>query len=181
LNVLDHYHDVVARMLRKGETITTPALCYRVTIRGTFVNQADTFDPSRHSLHVCVSPGPLLRRALRDAPVEKYLGSEREPRPTCYVDAYSGEQNGALTPLELGRLLGQDLRFDLSDPEQGMFFLDEAGGETRVVSVGLNAPAQLVFLVPDLAAGPYRLEVRCRYEGSDELRIGRLKEPLTVH
>jgi hypothetical protein len=180
LNVLNHYHNVVARTLLKGEIIKTPAVHYRVSIRGTFAHQGDSFDPSRHQLAVRLNAGPLLRRALRDAQVEKYLGTKAVPRPLCYVDAYSGEQNGTLTPGELGRLIGKDLRFDPADPEQGIFFLDEAGGETRVASVGLNTPSQLVFAVPALPAGSYRLEVRVLYEGEDKPRSGELEEALTV-
>jgi hypothetical protein len=180
LNVLNHYHNVVARTLLKGETVNTPAVHYRVSLRGTFAHQGDSFDPSRHQLTIRLSAGPLLHRALRDAQVEKHLAVKVEPRPLCYVDTYSGEENGPLSPGEMGRLIGKHLRFDPGDPEQGIFFLHEGGGETRVPSVGLNMPAHLAFIVPALPAGSYRLQVRVLFEGEDRPRSGELEETLTV-
>ena len=112
--------------------------------------------------------------------MDKYLGVEIAPRPACYIDAFTGERNGTVTPREVGRLIGEHLRFDLGDPQQGIFFLDEAGGETRVSSVGLNKPGHLVFIVPELVTGRYGLEVRALFNGDGDLRTGKLKEALTV-
>ncbi len=182
LNVLNHYQDVVARMLLKGETVNTPAVRYRVSIQGTFVNQADSFDSTRHRLVVRLSAGRLLRKALRDARLDKYLGDMLVPKPVCYIDTSSGAQNGVVTPREQGRLIGEHLRFDPADVSQGIFFLTESGAETRVASVGLNRPGHLMFIVPELAAGRYRLEVRGPFNGNEgqEVRAGRLDAVLTV-
>jgi hypothetical protein len=182
LNVLCHYNDVIARMLLKGEIVNTPAVRYKVSIRGPFANQADSFDPARHQVTVRLSAGPLLRRAMRDAAPEKYKGTVVVPQPQSYIDTFTGAQNSALTPHQEGRLVGNDLRFDPADARQGVFFLDEAGTATRVPAAGLNLPSQLMFIVPELAAGTYRLEVRALFghDGEEELRVGRLGAVLTV-
>lgn len=182
LNVLRHYNDVVARTLLKGETIATPAVRYHVSIRGLFANQADSFDPDRHRLMVQISAGPLLRKAIRDARPEKQTGGVIAPQPECYIDTYTGAQNSVLTPRQQGHLIGEHLRFDPADMRQGVFFLDQAGAETRVPAVGLNRPSQLMFIVPELAAGRYRLEVRALFNGhgESEVRSGRLSALLTV-
>jgi hypothetical protein len=182
LNVIRHYNEVIARMLLKGETINTPAVRYRVSIRGPFTNPADSFDPERHQVMVRVSAGPLLRKALRDATPEKLKGTIVVPQPQSYIDTYTGVQNDVLTPQQEGRVVGTDLRFDPADARQGVFFLDEGGTETRVPVVGLNMPGHLMFIVPALAAGAYRLEVRSLFgnNGEEELREGRLGAVLTV-
>ena len=182
LNVIRHYNDVIARMLLKGENINTPAVRYKTSVRGTFANQSDAFDPARHQVTAQLSAGPLLRHALRDATLEKVKGTVVVPQPQCYIDTYSGAQNGVLTPNQVGRLVGKDLRFDPDDERQGVFFLNEAGAATRVLAAGLNMPSHLVFIVPDLAAGAYRLEVRVLFShnGEEELRTGRLGAALAV-
>ena len=182
LNVIRHYNDVIARMLLKGETINTPAVRYRTSIRGTFTSLKDSFDSGRHQVVAKLSAGPLLREAMRAAVAEKYKGTIVVPQPASYIDTYTGAQNDVLTPGQEGRVIGEDLRFDPADDRQGVFFLDEAGVETRVPAVGLNMPSHLMFIVPALAAGPYRLEVRSLFSnsGEEEIRTGRLGAVLTV-
>ncbi|MCK4341636.1 MAG: DUF4469 domain-containing protein [Phycisphaerae bacterium] len=66
---------------------------------------------------------------------------------------------------------------------EGLYFVADAGGETKVPTVQKNKPSQLVFLVPNLAAGTYHVEVRARMgtgTSARELRIGRLDSALTV-
>jgi hypothetical protein len=182
LNVIRHYNEVVARMLLKGETINTPAVRYKTSIRGPFTNPKDSFDPERHEVVARLSAGPLLREAMRQAEVERYKGTIVVPQPSSYIDTYTGMQNDVLTPGQEGRVLGDDLRFDPADDRQGVFFLDEAGVATRVPAVGLNMPSHLMFIVPVLAAGTYRLEVRALFShnGEEEIRTGRLGAVLTV-
>jgi hypothetical protein len=50
----------------------------------------------------------------------------------------------------------------------------------RVEDVAQLTNRELIFRVPDdLAAGHYKVEVRCRF-GKNSLRIGRLEEELMV-
>jgi hypothetical protein len=43
-----------------------------------------------------------------------------------------------------------------------------------------NRLRELIFVVPDLPAGDYQLEVRARLGGTDDLRTGALENVLTV-
>ena len=182
LNVIRHYNDVIAWRLVRGETINTPAVRYRTSIRGPWANELDSFDPERHEVVVNLSAGPVLRKAMRDARPERYEGGTAVPRPKSYIDTYTGAQNGVVTPGQVGQVLGRYLRFDPADPLQGVFFLDEAGVETRVPTMAVIRPSQLLFNAPALAAGRYRLEVRSlvRCNGEGELHAGRLSVELTV-
>ena len=52
---------------------------------------------------------------------------------------------------------------------------------TRVTQVARKTEGELLFIIPALAAGTYRLEVRRYYGGNlDQMRDGRLIETLTV-
>ena len=75
------------------------------------------------------------------------------------------------------------MKFDPAESDEGLYFVADAGGDTKAPTVQKNKPSQLVFLVPTLVAGTYHLEVRARMgsgTSARELRIGRLDSTLTV-
>jgi hypothetical protein len=78
----------------------------------------------------------------------------------------------------MAQLTGYRLKFDSSDPNQGIFFIN--GNLTQVSIVGKNSPAELMFLVPaSLTTGDYSLEIRSSM-GNGTVRTGVLAETLTV-
>ena len=106
LNVIRHYNDVSARMLLKGETVNTPAVHFRTSIQGAWLNESDSFDAERHRVVAQVSAGPLLKKAMREALPERWDGGTAVPRPTSYIDTYTGVQNGVMTPGQVGQVIG---------------------------------------------------------------------------
>ncbi len=64
------------------------------------------------------------------------------------------------------------------DAPSGAF--STGGAETKVSAVQKNKPGQLVFLVPALADGYYRLEVRAQFSKDGEVRTGELEALLLV-
>ena len=180
LGVLQDYCDVIRTLLLDGMNVNTPTANYRVTIRGTFSDQSDAFDPSRHRVVVRVGTGKRLRRAVRDARVMKSLGEKPRPKPVTYVDVSTGERNKVITPGGPGRLIGQRLRYDPDDPAQGIFFIAADGTATRVEVLVWGMPAHLAFIVPALPAGDYKVQVRTVLNDNGELRSGTLDKVLTV-
>jgi hypothetical protein len=129
-------------------------------------------------MRMSFTPGPRLRRSMQQAQVQKQEGGEHLPRPLDYTDLNSGELNSQVTPGGMAQLTGYRLKFDPSDPNQGIFFVN--GSPTRVSIVGKNGPSELMFLVPpDLTPGDYNLEVRSTM-GNGTVRTGVLAETLTV-
>jgi hypothetical protein len=170
----------VIDMVLDGKSVCTPLTVYRPGLRGTFTNAADGFDPSRHKVVARMRAGPRLRRALRDARVEKVDAVRPAPRPHTYIDVASGAQDGPLTAGGPGRLLGRLLHYDPADAAQGVFFIASGGAETRVETLVVNDPGHLAFIVPTLAAGDYKVEVRAVVNGDQEVRSGELDAVLTV-
>lgn len=160
LNVIQHYNDIVAKLLARGETVLTPATRYRVSMQGTFTDEADSYDPERHRLVVRLTPGPALVDILRQAEVERWTPDPPAPNLLTYIDTATGQRNGVVTPGWEGRVIGRRLQFDPADPAQGLFFRAADGSATRVEAVGWNKDRHLMFVVPPLAAGDYGLEVR---------------------
>jgi hypothetical protein len=180
LGVLEDYHRIIEKLLLDGIQVVTPHVRYHISIRGTFVDQADNFDSVRHQLGTRVSAGVRLRRALRDAQLERVVVDPPHPQVLTYVDLTGEDRNTVLTPGGPGRLIGRNLQFDPADPEQGIFFLDAAAAETRVATVSWNKERNVIFTVPALAAGEYTLEVRAIMNDNHSLRTGKLDAVLTV-
>jgi len=153
-------------------------------IKGVFTGPMDSFDEARHRIDIGANPGSELREAVRvGATVQKVEALKPSPNPIEYRDMGSDTSNDTVTINNIGQLSGSRLKFDPNEADEGLYFVADAGGETKVPIVQKNKPAQLVFLVPNLTAGTYHLEVRARMgSGSSarELRIGRLDSVLTV-
>lgn len=106
--------------------------------------------------------------------------SGRIPLLVSYEDAATGQNNTALTSGGIGTLKGRHLKFDPARQDEGIFLIAvSTGQETRVAMVSHNKPAQLVFMVPPLAAGEvYRVAVRTRPYRVKNLRSCELPRPL---
>lgn len=180
-SVLENYYATVETIVLEGKNVNTPLANFRSAIKGVFKGAEDSFDPDRHRIVAVVDAGKRLRNSIRNhAQAIKGEAIQTRPNPVDYRDATSGNQrNSVLTPNGLGKLLGYRLKFEEGDESQGIFFLAEDGSATRVTVVGQNQPRELVFSVPDLAAGQYTLEVRAVF-GDDDLRRGKLEAILTV-
>lgn len=114
--------------------------------------------------------------------VQKQESSDRsQPRPLNYTDLNSGEVNSVLTPGGMGRVTGYRLKFDPTDPEQGIFFMpagESTSGQAAVIAK--NGPSELIFLVPaTLTKDDYTLEIRSTM-GNGTVRTGVLADTLTV-
>ncbi len=179
LNVIRHYNEITAELLSQGDTILTPAVRYRVSIRGVFTDESDPFDSARHLLTARLTPGPLLQEALRKAPAERYDVDPAAPYPKTFVDSVTEARNGTATPGREGWLIGTRLHFNPQDPAQGIYFIDSSGTETKVEGVGWNKANRLMFIVPALAAGDYHLEVRAAI-GTRGVQVGWLDAVLHV-
>ncbi len=179
--MLEDFFGIVGEMLQDGAHVNTPLVNFRTSIKSTFSGPLDGFDPSRHEVVTRVVPGKRLRKVLSaGARVLKLDPAALALLPLQYLDANTGAADSTLTPAGMGQLGGRHLKFDPSDPAQGVFFVASDGRETRVEVVGRNKPSELSFLVPALAAGEYTLQVRAAYNGNPQVRQGQLAAKLVV-
>ncbi|MFV0378812.1 MAG: DUF4469 domain-containing protein [Mangrovibacterium sp.] len=117
----------------------------------------------------------------QDVSVSRVQGTSPQPDPLYLDDLGSGARNDTLTPGNIAQLKGSRLKFDPADVLQGIFIQSTNGvSETRVHIVSNNKPSQLDFLIPPLAPGLYRLEVRAILYKTSSLRKGSLPVELTV-
>ncbi len=179
LSVLSDFALAVATLLGYGMTVLTPVAKFRLSLGGIFADEKDGYDPSRHRLKVNAQPSKeLCTEVNRRAEMIKQDASPIAPVLTSYTDTLSGEKNVRVTPGGPARLVGRLLNYDAADLQQGIFFVNSAGVETRVEVLIRQEPSEMDLLAPTLAAGEYRLEVRAVING--RLRTGALEQKLQV-
>lgn len=182
LRVLEDEAHAVESLLIEGWRICLPSVSLTPRIRGAFCGAADSFNPTRHQIDAVASPAPHLRELLQaNAHLEKIAVDKPGPVPLEFTDINTGTVNEALTPGGIGRVRGNQLRFDPKDPQQGLFLLSSDNETFRVNFVATNKPGELVFSLPtSLQAGTYRIEVRAILPERSELSSGTLEATLTV-
>lgn len=176
--VQEAFYDTILQVLQEGYNVTTPTANYRASIKGVFDGPDDSFDPSRHKLEVRVNPGLAVRPSLEKVPVVKTEHTTPLPHPQVFHDHMSNLDNSVVTPGSGAKIKGYRLKFDQTDPEQGVFFVSASGVETRVEQVLSIRPSEVIIILPALPADMYRLEVRGMF--GKTVRAGSLTQKLTV-
>ena len=176
--------EVISDEVANGSSVNLPLVNIRPSIKGVFTSAADSFDASRHIKRATVTAGLLLNSKMQSAKVEKVTGDLPSPVLLEYSDVNSGTTNSLLTPGGIGVIIGEELKFDNTNPAEGIFFIPESGGAAVQVTVlALRTEGKLMFNIPlaaQLPSGNYTLEVRKGYGNSVAIRSGSLKDTLTV-
>ena len=186
LAVLEDTIQACESYLLDGFNVDFGGLCrLGASVSGVFNGITDTFDPSRHRVDATAAVGKRIRKTVReDATVEKVETVLPTPSPLEFVDLASGQTNNTITKNNIGTINGHRLKFNPSAADEGLFLVDEAvPGEMKITAIQKNKPAQLVFLIHDLApvGTELVLEVRARLgDETSQLRTGRLDAVLTM-
>jgi hypothetical protein len=174
--LIEHHAD-------NGDRINLPVVTIHATITGPFEGQEDVFRSPRNQVRIRVSSGPRLRKLEKNMKVEKVKGGgSPTPSPQEFTDAATGEKNRVATPGGIASLRGYYLKFDPTDPLQGLFYIpvDNPSAAIRVEQFTTIKPSELNFLVPPLPPDTYRLEVRALLNKVKTLRSGSLPEIIEV-
>lgn len=181
LAVFEEYALATEQLVSDGYSINTPLFNLSPSIKGVFHSETENFNPAIHTVRLNITPGVRLRQMAQNVSVARVQGASPQPDPLYLDDLGSGSRNDTLTPGNIAQLKGSRLKFDPADVRQGIFIQSTDGvSETRVQMVSNNKPSQLDFLVPPLAPGTYRVEVRAMVRGTKEPRKGALPVELTV-
>ena len=159
--VLKVMFEVVTDEVVEGNSVNLPLVNIRPGIIGTFNGAADTFDSARHIRRATTSWGIMLQNKMANAAVEKVNKPLASPVLVSYTDVNSGLSNAVMTPGGIGKIVGENLKFDISNPDEGVFFIDAAGTATKATMIETRTNTRLVFVNPGpMIAGSYVAEVR---------------------
>ena len=178
--ILELFYEVVIDEMVEGNPLNIPILQSRPTIKGVFTSAADSFDRSRHVVTTSLSPGTLVTKRMAEAELAKTTKVAPAPVLIQFVDSNTNIANANITPNGIGELVGENLKFDKDNPDEGIFFIAEDSTETKVSIVPKRFNGQLLFSIPALTPGNYTLEVRRAYTKNKTIRKGDLGIVLVV-
>jgi hypothetical protein len=142
-------------------------------IRGVFNSPDEQFDPAKHTISFEFHQGALLRKELEQVEVEIF----GEADPSFYIarvtDMKTGSVNDILTPGRNLRISGSKLKISGNNPSNGVYFMRQDTQEYIAVDssdIVVNKPSELLIVIPQLAAGTYRVNVITQHGGTTQLK-----------
>jgi len=199
--------DIIKRMLKRGTTITeadataaillfmqemidattegysinTDLVNMRPSIQGVFNDASDSFDASRHTVRASLTAGNVLFTKMLAASVEKIKTSAVSPTILEFLDNRTNSNTQA-TKGGIASIVGSELKYDIQNPLEGIFFINTKNNEeTKVVDVATRTDGKVLFLIPtSLAAGNYKLEIRKAYTAVKAIRSHVFANLITV-
>lgn len=159
--VIEEYLNVMRLFLKSGHRIQTPLLTITPTVAGVFTNEQDTFDRERHGINLNVQLSDDLQAVVRMITPQKIEADKNAPVITQVYDVASDRKDEILTVGQPVKVIGQRLKLDPTDPQQGVFFVSGNSKETRGEVYSDNLPKKLTVTVPaKLGTGNYTIKVR---------------------
>lgn len=183
--IMQLYGEECAAIVEEGGCLNTPLVNTSYSITGVFAGEDDSFDKSRHTLKLNVTPGTLLKEAVKKAKTTKVESSSTDP----YITKVSDKVSASTSEVKAGsvmEILGSRLKFDAGDSEQGVFAVSSSDGKAyRCPVVIENKPARVIVLLDaSVPAGEFTVEVRTKISGSSNtlknLKTGVYRKSLTA-
>ncbi|MDR2064291.1 MAG: DUF4469 domain-containing protein [Prevotellaceae bacterium] len=159
-----------------GFSINTGWFMASTHIKGVFNSPDETFNPEKHTVLFEFQQGLQLRRELQSVQIEIMGIADSSLGIAQVTDIKTGSVNDIITPNRNLRISGHKLKIAGDNDSNGVYFVNHDSQERTKVDasdVVINNPAELMIVVPALAAGTYRLEVTTQFSGSSTP----LKEP----
>lgn len=179
--VLSVFFDVLCDEVTDGNSVNLPVVNIRPTITGVFANASDSFDPSRHTKRASLSSGKILFSRMNEAKVEKLTQSLPSPLLIAFTDVNSATINTMITPGGIGKIIGEELKFNPENPDEGIYFIAADGTTTKVNVIASLTKRKTVFSIPLLDNGEYKLQIRKGYGTTNiVIRDGSLTYPLHI-
>lgn len=181
--VLTAYEGAIVKILKSGRGVKTRLFEIKPSVRGIFAGIDAMFDPNHHFVTFTISAREFLRNMAKGLNVQKVTVGERVPRLHRFIDTASQLRNEVLSSGKVGELVGDLLKCDPEDMEQGVFIGQGDGNEIRCANFIHNTSSRLIFFLPDtLESGDeVGLEVRNKLNGRVKaVRVGRFAKSLKV-
>lgn len=181
--VITLWNNSILELAKRGYYVNTALEQRRPDIKGSFESEEDTFDANRHQIKVDTIPTTQFIKAFRDISVQKVndVADRSNPVLSKYIDHGSDTIDEVLTSGSIGQLTGRRLKVDEAAADEGLYFIAEDITETKITTIVKNNPSEIIFGVPEgMAAGFYQLQVRNRYNKSNEPRVSTLKTSIEV-
>ena len=167
----------------QGHLVVTPLFRIRPVVRGVFTDPNDTFDSSRHKIHIRTISGQRLSELATKIKLEKVASTQLLPIVLAYTDGVSKDVNSSAVSDGVGVIKGKRLRFDPEDNRLGVFFVSANDPSTEIHTTMYSEikPSSVYFKVPSLPAGDYKIVVRTLSNSGTDILQGDLKYKIRVN
>ena len=168
----------MAYLLCDGFSVNTGYFTASPLIKGVFGSPQETFDPEKHALLFQFNQGDTLRSELSSVEIEIMGVADTGLSISQVIDVKTGSVNDLLTPSRNLKINGSKIKVAGEHAGNGVYFVNQASGESTKVDPSdmvTNNPSELIIVIPELAAGTYKLQVTTQYTTGTPL-----KEPRTV-
>ncbi len=167
----------MAYRLCDGFSINTGYFTAQTTIKGVFNAASEKFDPTKHSVLFDFQQGSLLRKELTNVEVDILGVADTSLFIAQVLDVKTGSVNDVLTPNRNLKISGSKIKIAGDNEANGVYFINQDTNDHVKVDASdivTNNPSELIVVIPELAAGTYKVEVVTRYSTSNGVL---LKEP----
>lgn len=151
-------------------------------LRGRGTNPSEPWNSEEHKVYVNIRPGQLFKDAAEKIKLT-FVPQGREAPVVEFIEDFKSETtDDKLTPGDMIRVTGSQLKIYDSPSGQGVFLIQQSNGQEYPLRLVDNFPAQLLVRVPDdLPSGAYTLKIVNTKQGdSPTLRTTLSEIPLTV-
>ncbi|MDR2808619.1 MAG: DUF4469 domain-containing protein [Spirochaetaceae bacterium] len=171
--------DEVAYQLCDGFAVNTGYFSIHPNVGGTFDKVTEGHDAKKHPVTFRFHTRSPLRALAKHITIEVEGLADVQGYIDEFVDISTEAVNEALSPGGLFSIAGHKIKVVGDDPELGVYFVSAADAAQRVKVVGNlaeNTASKVIGVIPALAAGAWKVEIKTQYSGGSKL----LKEPRTV-
>ena len=174
---------IINEKLADNFVVHTPLVSFRPSVKGSFSSRDDHFNPDRNEKDVSALRPRSIQKEIQKVAYTKVAVRAVQPHPVDLYDAKSQTHNDELSLGGMGELSGDELNFNQSNDNEGIFFraLSDAT-EIKVTDYLKVTNNRIIFSVPssNMPAGEYVLLVRRSYTVRKEVRTGELNVVLTL-
>ncbi len=179
--VLACLEDVIKQVIKNGEGLNTGIFTMRIDIKGRFPDPNSHFDKAHNNLAINMTASKSLKESLEDIELERVYSSGKEAQITMVEDINSQKKDSVLTPAGPLKVWGNRIKISASAPvadnQEGLYAVNIADDTATKFGTEINnKPSELIYIVPSLTAGKYKLEVRTYNTGSS---VGKLLKVIT--
>ncbi|MDR0559567.1 MAG: DUF4469 domain-containing protein [Prevotellaceae bacterium] len=161
IDVISRYNRKVIDLALSGYNVNTGLVHMRTTVKGVFYDKK--WDSERNRLHVSISQGTDLRKAVAETSVE-ILGEKGEMIAIFNItDMSTGKTDGTVTRSFNIDIKGTNIKIFGDSPETGVYINNTETGEEykfSPINIVINDPSRLMLLLPaNIATGHYEMRI----------------------
>lgn len=162
ITVFEEYTVAIKRYLKEGRKIQTPLFTLRPTVAGVFTDINDTYDSSRHGINLKLQATDELEEVTRFIEPKKISPDANLAVIKRFYNVTTDSYDDVITPGQPAKILGDNLRVDPADPQQGVYVVQQSNDKKTPVTVFVdNLPSKLAVVMPtNLPKDDYSIRVR---------------------